>query len=69
MSEHTVAEVKVVLSGQRFSVVVFADDHVTVFVNFAVSIVQEFFMKANWAAFEFISVIAPVAAPAAVALG
>ena len=69
MSEHTVAEVKVVLSGQRFSVVVFADDHVTVFVNFAVSIVPEFFMKANWAAFEFISVIAPVAAPPVVALG
>ena len=69
MSEHTVAEVNVVLSGQRFSVVVFADDHVTVFVNFAVSRVPEFFMKANWAAFEFISVIAPLAVPPAVALG
>ena len=69
MSEHTVAEVKVVLSGQRFSVVVLAVDHVTVFVNFAVSIVPEFFMKANWAAFEFISVIAPLADPVESALG
>ena len=68
--EHKVAEVKVVLRGQFFSVVVLLEVHVTVFVNFAVLMVPEFFMKRNWAAFEFTSVIAaPVAAPPAVALG
>ncbi len=68
--EHKVAEVKVVLRGQFFSVVVLLEVHVTVFVNFAVLIVPEFLMKRNWAAFEFTSVIAaPVAAPPVVALG
>jgi hypothetical protein len=69
-SEHKVAEVKVVLRGQFFSVVVLFEVHVIVFVNFAVLIVPEFLMKRNWAAFEFASVIGvPVAAPPAVALG
>lgn len=68
--EHKVAEVKLVLRGQRFNVVVLLAAHVTLFVNFAVSMVPEFFMKANCAALEFESVIAaPVAAPPAVLLG
>ena len=68
--EHKVAEVKVVLRGQFFSVVVLLEVHVIVFVNFAVLIVPEFLIKRNWAALEFASVIAaPVAAPPAVALG
>ena len=70
LSEHLFADVKVVLRGQFFRVVVLTPAHVTVFVNLAVLIVPEFFMKRNWAALEFTSVIAaPVAAPPAVALG
>ena len=69
-SEHKAAELKVVLSGQRLSVVVLTPAQVTVFVNFAVSRVPEFFMKANWAALEFRSVIAaPVVEPVDNALG
>lgn len=67
--EHEVAEIKVVLRGQFFSVVVLPEVHETVFVNFAVLIVPVFLMKRNWAAFEFTSVIAPDGAPPEVALG
>lgn len=68
--EHKVAEVKVVLRGQFFNVVVLPEVQVTIFVNFWVLMVPEFLMKANWAPLTFASVIAaPVAAPPAVALG
>ena len=69
-SEHKFAELKVVLRGQLFSVEILPPAHVTVIVNFAVSIVPEFLMKAYCVFFEFTSVIAaPVAAPPGVALG
>lgn len=68
-SEHTVAEVKVVLRGHLLSVVVPPEDQVTVFVNCAVVIVPELLIYANWAAFELASGIAPAAAPPTVALG
>lgn len=46
-SEHKVAELKVVLRGQFFNVVLLLEVHVTVSVNFAVLIVPEFLMNAN----------------------